>query len=231
MKYWKIAKEFILDLLFPRVCVGCGREGSWLCEVCQEEVRLDVSFVCADCGVLTEKGEFCKGCGKKHSIKGLLYATHFEGVARELVHGLKYDGVQDIAGVIGDLMVARLGDYEFGPNVLLVPVPLHISRQRIRGFNQSECLAKFMGDKLGLEVAENILARVRKTAPQVTFKREERKENILGAFVCKSVDRVAGRVVYVVDDVATTCATLDECARVLKEAGAKEVWGLVFARD
>ena len=114
---------------------------------------------------------------------------------------------------------------------ILIPVPLHRKRYNWRGFNQSFLLARSVGDKFGAAVREDILLRIRDTKPQSKTKsEEERRKNISGAFRCVRSEDVSDKNVILIDDVCTTSATLNECAKELKGAGAKNVWGLVVAR-
>jgi len=112
-----------------------------------------------------------------------------------------------------------------------VPVPLHRRRFNWRGFNQSLLLAKYIGDKFYLPVREDMILRVKNTKPQTTTKNEEeRRKNIDKAFSCPNAEEMRGKNIILIDDVCTTSATLNECAKELKKAGAKNVWGLVVAR-
>ena len=122
------------------------------------------------------------------------------------------------------------------PGDLLVPVPLHSSRRRQRGYNQSELLAREVSKTTGLQVDSGLLARVRNTPSQVgAAGREERRRNVDGSFEAKTGPRarnqVRGAAIIVVDDVATTGSTISACASALKSAGAASVWGLVLARE
>lgn len=149
----------------------------------------------------------------------------YDGALRAIVHALKYDGRRSLARPLGGLMCARGVEVIAGADVV-VPVPLHASRRRARGFNQADDLAR----AIGLPVVY-ALRRVRATADQVQLPAIERHRNVRDAFaVTRRIDRLAGRVVVLVDDVRTTGATLDACARALKQAGVGEVRGLTAAR-
>ncbi len=157
----------------------------------------------------------------------------YEATLRDVIHALKYDGRRSIAPRLSALM-ARYGSDVLRDADLAIPVPLHRRRQRQRGFNQADDLAR----ALGLPVAR-VLRRVRATQPQVELPAEKRRDNVRDAFAIararwsttgRNLSTVTGRVVVLVDDVATTGATLDACAQVLKIAGAKEVRALTAAR-
>jgi len=152
----------------------------------------------------------------------------FEGGAREAVHYLKYRWRTMLGPVLGKALAALVSDMGFSPELVL-PVPLHRRKIRQRGFNQSVVLARHMSRCLGLKLDVSSLARSRHTASQVGLNTRERRRNVAGAFVVRRAQRVAGRAVLLVDDVLTTGATVDECSRVLKEAGA-EVAVVTIAR-
>jgi len=128
------------------------------------------------------------------------------------------------------LMVEEVRDWglDFGPETVVVPVPLHWWRAWKRGFNQAELLARPLAQQLGLEVHDDFLRRIRNTKPQTKLKGDERRKNVVGAFAVPkaSVPEVKGRDILLVDDVCTTGATLNACANALKRAGARYVWAL-----
>jgi ComF family protein len=149
----------------------------------------------------------------------------YEGALRSIVHALKYEGRRSLAKPLGTMMRTRCADVLSDAD-LAVPVPLHPSRRRERGFNQAEDLARHVG--LPLVAA---LRRVRRTPPQADLPAGRRHGNVKDAFAAgKDFQLVLGRIVVLIDDVSTTGATLDACARVLKESGAREVRALTAAR-
>jgi ComF family protein len=149
----------------------------------------------------------------------------YDGALRSIVHALKYDGRRSLAKPLGAMMRARCAEVLSDAD-LAVPVPLHPSRRRERGFNQAEDLARH----IGLPIAA-ALRRVRRTPPQADLPAGKRHGNVKGAFAPdKDFRRVQGQIVVLIDDVSTTGATLDACARVLKENGAREVRALTAAR-
>ena len=163
--------------------------------------------------------------GVRLQVEKIAAAGAYDGALREVVHALKYHGRRSLARPLGALMRQRGQDVLAGAE-LAVPVPLHPSRLRQRGFNQARDLAS----QIGLPVVL-ALRRVRPTADQVTLPAGERLSNVQGAFAAtRRARQVAGRIVLLVDDVATTGATLDACGRALRDAGASEVRALTAAR-
>jgi len=158
----------------------------------------------------------------------------YNGELRGLIHLLKYERVLPAAGVLGKMQAEGIQKLDMGhERVLVVPVPLHVSKRREREFNQSELIARaalrhLRNDRL--ELAPRVLARVRPTASQIGLTRAQRRQNIRGAFQVLHPTKVAGRSILLVDDVLTTGTTASECARVLLKSGAKIVWVATVAR-
>ena len=199
-----------LDLLFPPKCVGCGKEGAYLCDICIAEAA---------------RAPDTSGEG----IEAIIAPFQMKGAAREAVHRLKYSGLRALAGPMGVAMAQHLGRHRIAPDIV-VPVPLHRKRLRERGYNQAALLAREVGKWLGVPVDTNGLARTGYRGPQArTATREERKDNVVGAFAARR--DWSGRSVVVIDDVTTTGSTLEACAAALREAEANAVWGLTFARE
>jgi ComF family protein len=153
----------------------------------------------------------------------------YEGLARELVQSLKYRGLTALAEPMAALAADSIRKAGLTFDVL-VPVPLAGMRERTRGYNQAEALAKQIGRALGVEVAPWALRRIRSSPPQArSADAETRRRNVQGAF--RARNEAAGRSVLLVDDVTTTGATLAACASALKEAGAGRVWAFAFGRE
>jgi ComF family protein len=161
----------------------------------------------------------------------------YEGGLRELIHLLKFGGVRPAANVLGRMLAEALStlEPEFAENSLaVVPVPLHRTKLRQRGFNQAELIAgaalKIKSSDDRLHLCAGVLERKRETTSQIGLTRHQRRENLRGAFGVLDAVAVKGREVLVVDDVFTTGATASECARVLRRAGATKVWVATVAR-
>lgn len=221
----------ILDIFFPKRCVCCHKFGYFLCLDCAKNIELIKTDICPECGKISEKAKYCPNCKKKLKtrLKGVLIAANYDSQpVKEMIHNLKYNGLIEISELLGELLYQKLMPLDL-PDCLIVPVPLHRKRQNFRGFNQSELIARYIAKKLGLNFADCI-RRVRDTKPQVALKREERRKNVVGSFYCNG-DSIIGKNIILVDDVTTTGATLSECAKALKEAGAKRIYGAVVARN
>jgi competence protein ComFC len=160
-------------------------------------------------------------------LDGLVVAMHFqEGAVREIIHRFKYNEMLVLAEIMVPILVTTWQKHGVRCDAV-TSIPLHYWRMKKRGYNQAEVLARKLATDFGL-VYENALARVRNTVSQTGLTRAERQENLYRAF--KACRQVKGRSWLIIDDVATTGATLEEAARALKDGGAKRVWGLVIAR-
>ncbi len=240
---------FVLDILFPIFCLGCGREGEWICKTCAKKIELLKKQACPVCGNESRTGARCFNCRAKTELDGVIAATAFwgkdkkESLAKEAIHIFKYRFVKDLAAPLADLMIKQLKNIQiiklektiiFGLDAedkIIIPVPLHPKRFRWRGFNQAESLAEIIAGDFKLPLEKTVLARQKNNIPQVELKdRRERMENIRDAFVCVDGAKIKDKTIILIDDVATTSATLGECAKALKSSGAKEVWGVVVAR-
>lgn len=245
--FLKKIKKFVLDVLFPVFCFSCGTEGEFLCAECRGKI-LFLYPACPVCKNKNKDGRPCEGaCRKKTNLTRLLSAVDYDDpLINELIKSFKYGFVSEIGETLNSLTVKFLelhqitaenkkGETRFfkkkPESFLLIPVPLHKKRKNWRGFNQAELLAELLGKKLGIEVRPDILARSKNTAPQAELEtREKRFQNIAGAFEIKNPAGLRNKIAILIDDVSTTGATLEECAVVLKKAGAKQVCAITAAR-
>ena len=224
-------KVIALDFIFPQWCVGCGKEGAFLCASCRSSLPRIMPPLCPKCGKPQLSGILCPGCvGWQAAIDGIRSPFRFDGVIRQAIHRLKYNNLRVLALPLAEL----LRDYLVAnpvPGEVLVPVPLHHKRLRERGYNQSYLLAQELGKLVSLPVVEDCLVRQRHSLPQAkTPTVAERRRNVAGAFACLNYN-LRGKPVLLIDDVSTSGATLDACAAALKASGATSVWGLVLARE
>lgn len=234
--------EFFLHVLLPKTCFCCGADLKFasqdpLCPVCEKELRTPGKLVCRRCGVpLKDGGAHCYQCrGVKadgFKCKIIRSALLFNPASRSLVHAFKYSGYTHLARYMGRRMLLHFKEYpELADTDLLVPVPLHAKKLRRRGYNQSELLARAFARETGLPCDCACLLRRRDTPSQTRLNRAGRLANMTDAFACVSPERIKGKTVLLVDDVATTGATLEGCAQALKAAGAKRVLAYTFSRE
>jgi ComF family protein len=247
--------------LFPSSCVLCSRSLLRLtrvpiCDFCCRQLPPQAGTLCACCGedlgipnLSTVPGSdnpdsqpLCQPCrlAPPAFVKAVAYGG-YHGELRSLVHLLKYEGMQPVAGRLGRLLAASLEAFASSADaprqMLVIPVPMHPVKQRQRGFNHAELLARAaMAEmrrrhpQLGLHLETSLLKRVRVTVSQAGLTSQKRRQNLRGAFFAPSPGRLAGQHVLLVDDIYTTGATARACSRVLVNAGAASVRVATVAR-
>jgi ComF family protein len=221
--------ESIVDLVLPPRCGGCHLPGSWLCDICRRRIRRLEEPLCRRCGAELESSQAGCSCrGRLRALARLRSAVAYEGPVEAAVHRFKYQGWRRLAVPLALLLAERVVIEGLAARVV-VPVPLHADRRRQRGFNQAELLAGQLKRRLGLHDPPGRLVRVRATPPQVGNDRLHRWQNVRDAFAWQG-EPLEGRPMMLVDDVATTGATLEACAAALRAAGAGPVTGVTVAR-
>lgn len=203
-----------------------------LCTTCASAIPT-VTAVCFVCERRSPEGEVCLQCkGRTRLRRFVAPLPYHEEAVRELIHTFKYRGVREISDVLARFIVTYINETRITlpERALLVPIPLHRKRLRERGFNQAEVIAKSLAKALSIPLENNILMRAKYAPPQTTMKtRKEREENAKNLYAV-AAPIPDGATIILVDDVSTTGATLEEAARVLKEARAKQVWAFTAAR-
>ena len=230
LAYLQKSGQLVLDLLYPPRCVHCASTEDWFCQDCFNRIAFITPPVCQRCGTPISEAR-CKECAHNplHAIDGIRSASYFEdNPIRSAIHFLKYRDHKAVAAALGRILAEAYRSYQLQANVL-VPVPLHPSRYKERGYNQSELLVKELALTLGLPVDTKTLQRIRVTKSQMTLGISERHQNVKEAFACKD-ERFAGKQILLIDDVCTTGSTLDAGAAALKASGVTAVWGLTLAR-
>lgn len=231
--------RLLIDTLFPMLCLGCGSEGSYLCERCLARVPEMENQACPICHKPYQAaGVTCRKCSPHTALSGLLVAAPYRArLVERVIHTFKYRFIESLAAPLAIIVGQAIARAPLPLPDFLIPVPLHPRRLRFRGFNQAELLAKAIASDLapglGITVTTGVLERCRFTKPQMqTRSAEERRMNLTNAFQIQAANRtlLAGKSIWLIDDVATTGTTLEECAKTLKAAGAKSVWGIVIAR-
>lgn len=259
LNHAKFSRDFILDLIFPIECLGCGKEGVWLCKTCFRLLPQNLQQYCLGCKKPQTFGQFCSNCSPAFFLTGIFIASNYDNpLISSLIKNLKYHFAKDLSKILGEFLSlfldnlikksrmnagilnlgvdhGRLEKIKTVPEIildfkssLLIPVPLSKKRERWRGFNQTAAISKTVAEFFSLQISNDLIRVVHKT-PQAKLKERERRENIHNCFKWCG-ESLAGRRVILIDDVVTTGSTLDECAKVLKQAGAQEVWGAVIAK-
>jgi competence protein ComFC len=232
----RILKKYLLNLFFPKFCFSCQREGEYLCQDCL--ATIDILYwcfcLCESPQRIPEAGK-CRNCRGKF-LNGLYFAASYKNnLVKNLICKLKYEPyVKELAPSLASLIITHLNLIQknfLGENAILVPVPLSKKKLKRRGFNQSEEIVKELSKNLGLPLATDALIKEKDTFSQMELSKEERVKNIKGVFAVKNNEAIKNKKILLVDDVYTTGATMEECARILKKAGAREVWGIAVARE
>jgi len=236
MRSLSYLKKFFLNLFFPKFCLGCQKEGSYLCQDCFSilEISEYQYCLCKKPQRLAQAGK-CRFCYQK-KLNGLYFAASYQNqFLQKMIRQFKYEPyVKELAEPLASLIIAHFklssNPPQFGQNWILVSVPLDKKKEKKRGFNQTKEIVKELSKELKLSLVADVLAKIKETRPQVDLEEAERMENPLGAFLVKNEEAIKNKKILLIDDVYTTGATMEECAKVLKESGAKEVWGMAIAR-
>ena len=227
----------ILDILFPKRCVECGKIGKYICASCQKLIIpiAPNECICPMCEKPAIAGLTHPKCQTRYSLDGLTSFFYYKDVVRQAIQTLKYRFVRDLAAEFVEFV--PFSAYEvrsiFGsPYAVLTPIPLHASRLRYRGFNQSESLGRVVAESLRITLVPDILKREVATMPQVHMQSKSlRRLNMRGVFRMHKIPRDIRQMIFLLfDDVFTTGATMREAGRVLKQSGARQVWAVTMAR-
>lgn len=240
-KIMKIAFRKLFNLIgkevYPRgyKCLCCGEELSTntlysFCDRCMAKLPFNIGHTCVKCSEpIGGMGEYCIHCKNhkpyfKKNVSVFLYKHPIDGFIRKL----KFDNGKYLAETLGNFMAGEV--VKLGVNFdYVIPVPLHPLRQKKRGYNQSELLCIPLKEKLELDVDSAILVKTNDTRSQAGLSRNERIENLEGAFKVSDNRKVKGKIILLVDDVFTTGTTINECSKTLLDAGAKEVYSITLA--
>lgn len=224
----------VLDLIFPKACIGCGKEGTYICSNCVTKVRL-AKPICPYCEKSSIDGVTHARCLRKFGLDGLVSVWEYEGVIRRAVLALKYRYSTEVGKELSDLFVSAMKSqntkYLIPDTGLVVPIPLYWYRQNARGFNQAIEIGKAVAAQMGWKFVSDLLVKKRSTFSQVELKGDERRQNLKDVFAINLDSNLElPDSILLFDDVFTTGSTLKEATKVLKRAGAKKAWGLTIAR-
>ncbi len=234
----------LIDIIYPPRCHICRdfllkdiseNDAIYFCQACSADFKRMVSPLCTVCSAPLDRSQedhLCEDCLRKRPHYEKIYACYlYDGVIMDAIHQFKYGSKSFLGESLGLLFAQFVEDrIQRTDDLLTIPVPLHPKRLRERGFNQSLLLARNIALKMGSELDFLSLRRVKYTTPQTGLGKNERRKNVLNAFQVVDPGAVEGRTVLLVDDVATTGNTLNECARILRKSGCRNVYGLVLAK-
>lgn len=221
----------ITELLYPRCCPVCGEivmpKGELICPECFRKLSFVRQPACKKCGkeITSDRQEYCYDCSRhKRSFEYGLSLLNYDETAKKSMVKIKYKNKREYLDFYAEAIWQRYSKQlmRIKPDVL-IPVPVHPSRKRRRGFNQAEVLAELLGQRMNVPVADDALCRTRKTAPQKQLGPAERLKNLKEAFAPgRQLDGV--KKVLLVDDIYTTGSTIEACTRILKQTGISQVF-------
>ena len=240
MVYPRLILNLLIDLIFPYRCIVCNKylDHEYFCKPCFNALPIKKQNECIGCERPTPLGKTCAFCKDSWVVDQLLVASDYKNKAvATAIKFYKYRFLEDLAQPLSLLSFKYLDNLAkhshfsiVQGNPLLVSVPLHKNREYWRGFNQAELLTRLIARHYRLDVSKDLI-RVVHRVPQVKIEnRSDRLSNVYGLYACSNPELFRGRNIILIDDVCTTGATLNECARILKNAGAVSVTALVVAR-
>lgn len=225
--------SIILDIIFPKRCVSCKKFGSFFCINCQSKLTIPFD-ICPVCKVGSVYGKTHIKCKTKYSLDGISAGFVYRDPLRKAIHRYKYKPyIEELTPIFIDLLVSKInknrGLISYIKNrPVIIPIPLHWYKKHLRGYNQTELIAKNLAKLLNLPFID-ILARTKYTKPQSELSKKERQENVENIFKIKPDFKVPKSVILF-DDVWTTGSTLKNATKVLKKEGVKNVWAMTLAR-
>lgn len=238
-RFWKN----LVGFLFPKCCIICREENdNFLCFKCFKIINNFRNASCPNCGKDTHIGEYCSDCKNKYILTGIMAVGDYKNEnLKTIIKNYKYQFIKNLAYPLSSLLISFL-ENNFIPNpilknkkqninlnnYLLTFIPLSQRRERWRGFNQSELLAKIVSQKLGLKLSSD-LKKVKNSMAQAKLNKNLRQFNLIGDFEWQGPN-LKGKKIIIIDDVYATGSTLNEAAKELKKHQAEEIWGLVLAK-
>lgn len=229
-------KEELINILYPRTCPICGKilkiNNLQICVECKKKLKYIYEPACKKCGkqILLEEQEYCYDCFKKNHkyTRGIALCSHDEWI-RKSIYNFKYNNKREYAKIYANEIVLRYKNKIENWNAdVLIPIPLHKSKMRSRGFNQAEDLCRELSKQLHIPMLKNCVKRVKKTLPQKELNDKERINNLKKAFKIDTIDVKSKRVILI-DDIYTTGATIDSVAEVLGNCGVNEIYFITIS--
>ncbi len=224
----------ILDLVFPKKCLVCTREGKYLCPDCVGKIS-QAPPLCIYCKRSSIEGTTHTNCEKEYGLDGLISIWRYQGIIRKAILSLKYKYSTEVGHELTEYFIDRIKKLDsrfiLKSSNVLTPIPLHWHKENVRGFNQSIEVGKKVATALCWKFIPNLLIKKQSTIPQAELGGEARRQNLKNVFVINpSLSSQTPHSVILFDDVFTTGSTLIEATKVLKRAGVVKVWGLTIAR-
>ncbi|MFH1612848.1 MAG: ComF family protein [bacterium] len=223
-----------LNLIYPSNCISCKISlkfyEKYVCDICLNKIEF-IKKCCIVCGKPLIASEIkCGQCIVDLPVfEKAISVGNYNVVIKDIILLFKYKKREGISKIIEKIIFKYLENESLNKNIdLMIPVPLHKSRLKERGFNQSEILAKIIRKKYSFKIEKNLI-RIKKTRPQIELNAKERKDNIKGAFVLKTPEKIKDKTILLIDDVYTTGSTIKECAKVLQKAKVKTIYVFTFA--
>ncbi len=231
-----IVKQMGLDILLPSSCAGCGRQKEAFCASCRE-ASYKYGAGCLYCGLRNQTGLLCPKCRRIKNLSNVLWAGRYFGPLKEAIGQLKYKRRTELAAPLGGMLYKKFleihPDYK-KERFIIIPLPLSYEKEKARGFNQAELLAKEFSGISRISLLTHSLLKIKETPAQVEVKEKDKRiKNLEGAFLADPKKLMAygvqHKAVILIDDVATTGATLEHASGALAQAGAQKIIGLVVA--
>lgn len=215
--------EKLVSIISQNECLVCNRPGELVCQECWQNQFVMRQPACFMCNALSPNGQTCQLCRRKSCLNGVITNFRMSGYMKELIYQLKYYGHRETAIFLSQHISPNLANLKID---LVTYVPATGKSQRRRGYNQAQILAKEVAKSMNLPLQSTLL-RLRHT-DQIGLGRSQRFDSVKGNFLSRG--NQIGKNILIIDDVITTGATLNECAKILKASGAKKIWGLAVAK-
>lgn len=236
MKIGKTLIKSILDIIMPKTCIGCKKKETFLCEDCFSLIEINPYRYCF-CDHpqrLFNEQESCSKC-KGGYLNKIYSASYYEdGIIKKLISEAKYHfQIKKLCAPLSILILTHLKliNFEFTTNMILIPIPLYKTREKWRGFNQSKEIIKIITNQLNIPYSFDNLIKTKNTKNQAKLRKTERLNNLKECFTVLNKEIIKNKIILLIDDLYTTGSTMEECAKTLKENGAKYVYGITVSRE